>query len=418
MVSLFSGAGGLDLGLESVGFETLVATDVDEHSCRTLAIGKGEARVRGRRFLRSAGILKADVRDLSSDEILRTAGLKKGELDLLAGGPPCQAFSVFGQRKGREDPRGMLAFQYLRILADLQPRSFVFENVYGLLSIEAGAVFADLVEKLAEPARGMHYELSIHRLNAVDFGVPQYRDRVFIIGHRDGARVGDIPTLTAPEGSLFSPTNSWRTVADALRGLPPMGAAFPANHVGRNHSQAIVSRYRSLKPGERDPKTRINKLDLERPSFTIIVGSDKGGGKGHVHPTEPREVTPRESARIQTFPDWWAFSGTSRHPIRQIGNAVPPLLAAAVGNEIRAQLFRLPRVPFEAVLSRLDQTHLFQTDLASAKLGGCQSTAPSGASTRALNSNGSRPYGWAPSTSSRDTKGKRTMTRTPQSMPN
>src|SRR5205823_391079 len=95
---------------------------------------------------------------------------------------------------------------------------------------------------------------------------------------------------------------------------PIQGKMF--NHVGREHSQRIIDRYRSLEFGERDPSTRINKLHPGRPSYTIIVGSDKGGGKGHVHPFFPREVTPRESARIQTFPDWWQFYGTGRHVIR------------------------------------------------------------------------------------------------------
>ena len=119
---------------------------------------------------------------------------------------------------------------------------------------------------------------------------------------------------------------------------PAGGDAVP-NHIGREHSKRIVNRYTSLSFGERDPKTRINKLDPERPSFTIIVGSDKGGGKGHVHPFTPREVTPRESARMQTFPDWWEFHGTGRHVIRQVGNAVPPLFAALLAEHVKVHLF-------------------------------------------------------------------------------
>jgi DNA (cytosine-5)-methyltransferase 1 len=112
-------------------------------------------------------------------------------------------------------------------------------------------------------------------------------------------------------------------------------------------------------PGERDHFTRINKLDLTKPSYTIIVGSDKGGGKGHIHPISPREVTPRESARMQTFPDWWTFKGNGRHAIRQIGNAVPPLLAFAVGNAVRTQLFGLKEKPLSHAIKLLGQEHLF-----------------------------------------------------------
>ena len=133
-----------------------------------------------------------------------------------------------------------------------------------------------------------------------------------------------------------------RAVREALRFLPEPGVvgsmvpegALP-NHIGRKHSKRIITRYKSLEFGERDPKTRINKLNPERPSFTIIVGSDKGGGKGHVHPFRPREVTPRESARMQTFPDWWEFYGTGRHVIRQVGNAVPPLFAAILAEHVK-----------------------------------------------------------------------------------
>jgi DNA (cytosine-5)-methyltransferase 1 len=114
-----------------------------------------------------------------------------------------------------------------------------------------------------------------------------------------------------------------------------------------------------MSPGQRDNFTRINKLDLKRPSFTIIVGSDKGGGKGHIHPTEAREVTPRESARIQTFPDWWVFTGTVRHPIRQIGNAVPPLLGFAVGNAVMQEIFGKKENSTTSAIELLSQGHLF-----------------------------------------------------------
>ncbi|MBI3651528.1 MAG: DNA cytosine methyltransferase [Acidobacteria bacterium] len=360
-ISLFSGGGGLDLGLEAVGFSTLLATDKDEHSCITLNGGKASARKRKKPFLQHAVTLQTDICELEVDFLLQCVGCKSGEIDLLAGGPPCQAFSVFGKRLGRNDPRGLLAFDYLRILAGLRPNAFIFENVYGLLTIEQGQIFRELCERLSNPAKGLYYEISQHRLDAVSYGVPQFRDRIFLIGHIEGGTVSDIPKITAKEtGTLYLPR--WRTVSDAFRGLPPIGSSFPANHTGRVHSERIINRYAGLSYGERDPHTRINKLNPERPSFTIIVGSDKGGGKGHVHPTEPREVTPRESARIQTFPDWWAFSGTSRHPIRQIGNAVPPLLAAAIGNEIRSQIFGLEKKDFIEILHLLDQSHLFEEE--------------------------------------------------------
>jgi DNA (cytosine-5)-methyltransferase 1 len=361
MVSLFSGAGGLDLGLEAVGFSTVLATDIDEHSCATLNWGKAASADKPVPFLSHAQVIREDITAKGVEQrILRVMGCKRGEIALLAGGPPCQAFSVFGRRKGRSDPRSQLAFRYLHLLATLRPKAFVFENVYGLLTIEGGKIFEELCEKLANPGGGTKYNLSVFREDAVNFGVPQFRDRVFVLGDRDGQTMRPFQRVTGEgKASLFESLLPWRTIRDAFEGLPPIGSAYPANHVGRVHSDRIERRYASLKPGERDHYTRINKLDLNRPSFTIIVGSDKGGGKGHVHPTEPREVTPRESARIQTFPDWWAFSGTSRHPIRQVGNAVPPLFAAAIGNEIRDQIFSAGRERLENVLEALGQKHLF-----------------------------------------------------------
>ncbi len=363
MVSLFSGAGGMDLGLESVGFSSVYVSDIDEHSCHTLQMGKLKAEELDKPFLRNACIERVDVRQLSGKDLLRKVGLDRGEVDLLCGGPPCQAFSVFGKRRGTRDPRGQLLSEYLRLLREIRPKAFVFENVYGLLTIESGSVFKRLCTSLERPARGLKYRLSVFRLNAVDYGVPQYRDRVFVIGHISGKVIPSIPPVCV-EGPVLGGFELYpfRTVRHALRNLPISCSPRIPNHIGREHSRSIMERYASMSPGERDRCTRINKLDLQRPSFTIIVGSDKGGGKGHIHPIEPREVTPRESARIQTFPDWWEFSGTSRHPIRQVGNAVPPLLAAAIGNEIRFHLFDKSRIPLQRVLHLLDQQHLFSEE--------------------------------------------------------
>lgn len=354
-VSLFTGGGGLDLGLETVGFECLMTAEIDHHSCETLKKAKEMSKQRNKPFLKNSLIKQVDLSENCSQYILDKIQMDRGELPLLAGGPPCQAFSVFGKRKGLEDQRGQLSHKYVELVADLAPDVFIFENVYGLLTLDGGTVFENLKEKLQKPCNDLNYTLSVHRINAASYGVPQFRDRVFIIGCRLGRQVKLIPPTHGDNDLTLLPHT---TVRDALAGIPLKCTEKLPNHIGRKHSERIIQRYASLKPGERDPKTRINKLNLDRPSYTIIVGSDKGGGKGHVHPTEPREVTPRESARIQTFPDWWAFSGTSRHPIRQVGNAVPPLLGAAVGNAVRSQIFGLEPFTFEYCATQLDQHHL------------------------------------------------------------
>ena len=346
VVSLFSGGGGLDIGLAAAGFKTLFANDIVPQCCATLS----------KNLSKRAVVVCEDVKKVSGKEILSRIG-KNIAIDVLAGGPPCQAFSIFGQRKGRADPRGQMVYEYFRILAELKPKVFVFENVFGLVTVESGEVFKVVCEKLADPTPSLHYDIKVFRLNAVDYGVPQFRDRVIIIGSRTGTNVSSIPPITFAEprrGQL-----AYRTVADALRDLPDQNDNYPKNHTGRVHSQAIIDRYAGMAPGERDAHTRINKLDLARPSFTIICGSNCGGGKGHIHPIIPREVTPRESARIQTFPDDWAFSGNGRYVISQVGNAVPPLLAFAVGNEIRSKIFGASKIPLRTALVKMGQTHLF-----------------------------------------------------------
>ena len=329
-LSLFSGGGGLDLGFSAAGFNIGCSSDIDPFSCRTLVLNSGK-----RPFYRHAHALPADINQISASTLLGPAGLIEHPIDLIIGGPPCQAFSVFGRRKGLDDPRGNLVWEYLRIINEVKPQAFVFENVAGLKSIHGGKLFQEILEALS--IDGL-YTVAEHSYQVANFGIPQFRDRIFFIGSRNGIKVPPLmPTHSAT--SLFA-SKAHRTVKEALRGLPKLESQHTLpNHHGRNHSRRIVDRYRTLEFGERDPKTRINKLHPDRPSFTIIVGSDKGGGKGHVHPYVPREVTPRESARMQTFPDWWEFSGTGRHVIRQVGNAVPPLFAAILAEHIKFHVF-------------------------------------------------------------------------------
>ncbi len=329
-LSLFSGGGGLDLGFSAAGFRIGASSDIDAFSCHTLMLNSGR-----KRFYKHAHSFAADITKVRSTDLLSPANLVASNIDIVIGGPPCQAFSIFGQRKGLEDPRGNLVWEYLRIIREVEPKAFVFENVAGLLSIHGGKLYGQILEELS---LGGRYTVSAHRYQVAEFGIPQFRDRVFFIGAKNGTSV---PPMEPTHGkqSLFS-CRPYRTAGEALRGLKEPGHAHsPPNHLGREHSQRIVDRYRDLAFGERDPKTRINKLDPKRPSFAIIVGSDKGGGKGHVHPHTAREVTPRESARMQTFPDWWEFHGTGRHVIRQVGNAVPPLFAAILAEHIKKHIF-------------------------------------------------------------------------------
>lgn len=358
-ISLFSGAGGFDLGIEAAGFSTLFATDIDAACCETLRANKDNAAKFNKPFLMNAMIVQSCVKELDAGEILSRLGLRPGEIELMIGGPPCQSFSVIGRRNGRNDPNGVLIDEYLRLLAGIQPKVFIFENVKGIKSIDGGMLFDDLTERMRQPGPNLRYTLSSFCLNASDYGVPQNRERVFVIGCDSGIQIDCIPSPLERLGCQNGHRPERRTVADAFRGLPEAESAFPPNHKGRKHSERIAERYASLSPGERDPKTRINKLDLSKPGFTIVSGSANSGGKGHIHPTLPREVTPRESARLQTFPDWWRFEGSQiADARRQIGNAVPPLLAAAIANEVRASWFAMHRMDYMSIVELLDQTYL------------------------------------------------------------
>lgn len=348
-ISIFSGAGGFDLGIEASGFETRFCSDIDSHSCKTLRFNRRFGRrTQTHSFLSKAVVLQRDIKNLTSGDILRAARLKVGETSLVYGGPPCQSFSVFGLRKGMDDPRGALLWDFIRVIREVQPEAFIFENVAGLLSIDNGNAFEVFLNQLSCDQSGIKkYTLSHYLLDAANYGVPQYRSRLIVFGTKSGIKVSKPPPSHAPrkEQKALTPFPATPVVKQILSSLPKIPCDKIPNHIGRMHSQRIIDRYTKLEYGERDCKTRINRLHPHRPSFTIVVGSDKGGGKGHIHPTEPREVTPRESARIQTFPDYWAFSGTSRHPIRQVGNAVPPVFAAALGSHVLNEVFGYTTVP-------------------------------------------------------------------------
>jgi len=370
VISVFSGAGGLDLGLEATGiFETRCCLEIDSHSCITLRHNRREGRRNGTHdFLSNAVVLKKDAWQVEGEILLRAARLRRGQVALLVGGPPCQSFSVFGRRRGMDDPRGNLMWRFVSYVKALEPECFWLENVPGLLTVDGGETFKQVLQALKSI---QPYEVKYYVVEAADYGVPQYRKRVFILGSRSGIELPDnLPELLATHGGTEQPKGDnvqmeierlpRVCVKHGLAGLPEeLGTVH--NHVGRKHSDEIKNRYRNLRLGERDSATRINRLHPDRPSYTIIVGSDKGGGKGHVHPFQPREVTPRESARMQTFPDFWYFSGTSRHPIRQVGNAVPPVLAAVWAKHVALNLFGIPlsmvRTTDEMLVS-LGQTHL------------------------------------------------------------
>lgn len=320
-VSFFSGGGGLDLGLSYAGFSFRYANDEESYYCKTISQNFTGCRAHAE-----------DIRNLDGAYIRSLIGSK--EIALVAGGPPCQAFSILGQRASFDDDRGQLVFEYARIIRELQPQAFIFENVPGLLTLNKGADFERLMTYFEDKTK---YHLQYRVLNAADFGVPQIRKRVFIIGFRDKVNY-DFPRQThrdpAKAPDVFShrlPVWLPSSVAlDDVDGVP--------NHDVRIHGDRVRKRYEKIRPGGRCKVDHTDRLDGAKPAGTVLVGSKAGGGRPHIHPGIPRHISVREAARLQSFPDWYVFQGTTTAQYRQVGNAVPPLLAYAVGLSIKAAL--------------------------------------------------------------------------------
>jgi DNA (cytosine-5)-methyltransferase 1 len=306
------------LGLGFAGFRTLVCTDLAPAFIETV-VGN----------LPGAIGYAADAMTLSGKFLCALARTTK--IDLVAAGPPCQAFSILGRRGALDDPRGKLGLKYFDLVAEIEPRAFVFENVPGLLNTNDGADWAR-IRDYAAAVTGYHLHHAV--LNAVTFGIPQFRERVFLVGFREDLpfRFPDCPTGPFADALMlsgqFATPSEW--ALEQVEGLP--------NHEVRLHGERVRRRYLQTAQGGRDSTDHTDRIHPQRPAGTVLVGSSAGGGRPHIHPYKPRVITVREGARLQSFPDWYVFHGTSTAQYRQVGNAVPPLLAYEVGKEIARTL--------------------------------------------------------------------------------
>jgi DNA (cytosine-5)-methyltransferase 1 len=256
-----------------------------------------------------------DVSEVSSDSIPAA--------DLIIGGFPCQGFSQANLLRRGSDDRNKLYLQFVRLVQDKQPRYFVAENVRGILSLEAGAAFARILSDF----RSIGYRVEHRVLNAADFGVPQTRVRVFLIGVRADLPFDAHPTFPEPTHSRFPTGNlkAWVSIGEALSGLPDPdgGEVLPPNH--------IYSKYRVVDRNF----TGHRPTDPSKPSPTILARGNGGGGVCAIpHPSGMRRLTVRESARVQTFPDEFVFAGAMNSMYRQVGNAVPVLLARRIAESL------------------------------------------------------------------------------------
>ncbi len=343
VLSLFSGVGGLDYGFEAAGFETRVALEFDATCCSSL------------RASRPWPVIEADILATPTRNILKAGGLEAGEVDMLIGGPPCQPFSKSGYWSSGDslrldDPRAATLSGYLRVLKEASPRAFLLENVEGLAfggKDEGLRLLLDAIDEVNRTSR-TKYRPTVFTLNAADYGVPQTRNRVFIVASRDGKHF-EPPVQTHFDPEVAHGRQSWRTAWDAIGGLQKVEEGLeltgkwadllPTIPEGQNylwHTDRLGGI--PLFGWRRRYWNFLLKLAKNRPAWTIQAQPGPATGPFH---WDNRRLSAHEMAKLQTFPDDICITGPRAEVQRQIGNAVPSLLAEVLAREIRTQFFNL-----------------------------------------------------------------------------
>lgn len=313
VASLFSGAGGLDLGFIQAGHEVVWANDNFEDAVETYKVNIGDH------------IVCKDIREINSNEI--------PDHDILIGGFPCQGFSMANTGRTEDDERNKLYLEFLRIIKAKQPKFFVAENVKGILSLGKGSVF----QMILNDFKSAGYRVSHKVLNAADFGVPQRRERVIIIGIRNDLGIHiEHPAPTHGQAvDLFSDLKPWVSIGKALSNIPdPDGEHDLVNHT--------YSKFKLKFNGYLGNRA----IDPKKPAPTVTArGDSKGGVVVLHHPSNTRRMSVRELASVQSFPLEYEFYGNNSSAYRQIGNAVPPLMGKAI-----AQMFplKMPQKTYES----------------------------------------------------------------------
>jgi DNA (cytosine-5)-methyltransferase 1 len=354
VISLYTGAGGLDFGFEAAGFDTAVAIEMDHDCCETL------------RANRRWRVIERDILQVPSDEILRVAGLKKGEASLLVGGPPCQPFSKAGYwargdslRLG--DPRAATLAAYLRVLEETLPDAFLLENVEGLAyqgKDEGLQLLLDALDGINRRTKS-RYRPHVQIMNAADYGVPQLRNRVLLVAARDGSEFNLPPPTHVEELAAGDPRPRYRTAWDAIGDVEPepdedlalrgrWADLLPSIPEGQNYLwHTDRGGGKELFGWRRRYWSFLLKLAKDKPSWTIQAQPGPAIGPFH---WKSRKLSMRELCRLQTFPDDVRILGNRNNVQKQVGNAVPSLMAEVVGRAIRTQLLGLPALKGELTL--------------------------------------------------------------------
>jgi len=385
VISLFSGAMGLDLGLEKTGrFELLACVEKEPSFCATIRANQADGRLPNKLH-----VFEGDITDLDPATVLEACGLKPGELDLLVGGPPCQSFSTAGRRMATQDPRGTLLWQYLRFVEYMQPRFFLMENVRGLLSaalkhrpiaqrpekgghsLEPDELPGSVVRLFAEDLQNLRrigscgYHMDCFEVNAVNYGAPQLRERALFIGNRYNAVVnfpdpthGPVRVPEGPQAELFGSAalKPWRTLGDAIGHLKSAPGDVVMDFSPRKKAFLELvppgSNWRSL-PVEKQQESMGSawyakggrsgwwrRLSYDLPCPTLVTMPNHAS-TALCHPGEVRALSLKEYAAIQEFPSEWSFQGTPSQQYAQVGNAVPIRLGTVAGEVLVAELDKL-----------------------------------------------------------------------------
>ncbi len=326
-IDLFAGCGGFSTGLLDAGVRVLAGFD---HERRAMDVYDYNHRDRGAR-----GHV-VDLGAATGADLLKLAGVSS--VDIVVGGPPCQAFSIIGKRQGMDDVRGTLLLDYVRFVGEIKPKAFILENVPNLAQMDDGKIYAEVKQSL----EALGYTVRAAVLAVADYGVAQMRKRLFMVGVAGKVDLPYPPEPTHGGGggnTLFSKKQPYRTVKDALDDLPdvdsPEAEDIP-NHEPTVHSPSMLSALAALPQGARDAKSHHDRLHPDRLSYTLRAGSGNFSPLRPIHHKYDRVISVRESARIQGFSDSfvWPDAIPRLQQYRQVGNAVPPLVAAAVARHL------------------------------------------------------------------------------------
>lgn len=327
IVSFFTGCGGMDLGFEAVGFEHVAAFEINELFCKTLRRNRPEWNVFGPPY-HDGDVSKFETIVSALDDLAA-----RPFPGVFVGGPPCQPFSIAANQRfakaGDNFKRvgfshlknGNLLFDFVRIVAEYRPAAFVIENVPGLRDLDGGVQLAAAIATLQETGYTVETPFV---LDAQNYSVPQQRQRLFVVGSLSGKPF----TRPEPAEQIFGAGSVLSKSTVRVK-----------NHETREHKAESIRRYVALGYGQRDQLGRVDRLDPTLPSKTVIAGGTNGGGRSHLHPEIPRTLSVRECARLQTFPDDYEFVGPSARQFTQVGNAVPPVLAAQIARAVRSSFF-------------------------------------------------------------------------------